>query len=303
MPSPFFSIIIPTNNSVRTLQNALDSIFNQSFTDLEVLIIDNLSKDGTTGMIKENCSRYPGIRFVSEKDQGVYDAFNKGLQIATGEWIYFLGSDDRLHHSEVLAKVFKKLQAQDFDLLYGNVLFANSKKPYDGQFDVEKLLERNISHQAVFYNRKVFDLLGGYLIRYKIMADWEFNLKCFFRAGFKEVFLDLVIADFATEGLSRQMDTLFLREVILYEKLQRMNAMDPGKYLKNISRYDSCWRLLRNAKISTGTELVSLSREQSVPGVFINMLNHQCRISPGLLKNGFISKTCMFMSWLVNQAK
>jgi glycosyltransferase involved in cell wall biosynthesis len=301
MPSPFFTLVIPTYNSARTLQNALDSIYNQSFGDFEILIIDGLSKDGTTDLIKDNAGRKTGIRFISEKDEGVYDAFNKGLMMAKGEWIYFLGSDDRLHNGLVLQRVFDKLKEQDGDLLYGNILFANNKKPYDGPFSFDKLLEQNISHQSIFYNKKVFILLGGYNTRYKIMADWEFNLRCFFRGPIKEIFLDLVIADFAVEGISTQMDVLFLREVLIPEKLRRMNIIDPGQYLGKISRYDSCWRLLRNAKIRTKEELVRFTQGQSIPKVFLNMLSHQVKISPGLLKNGFISKSCMFMSWLASR--
>jgi Glycosyl transferase family 2. len=264
-------------------------------------MIDGLSNDGTIDLIKDNAGRNPGIRFISEKDQGVYDAFNKGLVMAKGEWIYFLGSDDRLHNTQVLQKIFDKLQEQDGDLLYGNVLFANSKKPYDGPFSFDKLLERNISHQAIFYNKNIFTLLGGYKIRYKIMADWEINLRCFFRGLFKEIFLDLVIADFAVEGISTQMDVLFLREILIPEKLRQMNTLDPAQYLGKISLYDSCWRLLRNAKIRSEEELIRFAQDKSIPKVFLNMLSHQVKISPGLLKNGFISKSCMFMSWLANR--
>ncbi len=303
MPSPFFSIIIPTNNSVRVLQSALDSIYHQTFTDLEVLIVDNLSIDGTVEMIKENCQRNPGTKFISEKDQGVYDAFNKGLHLAAGEWIYFLGSDDCLHNKNVLQEVFEKLQDSEFDLLYGNVLFSNSKKPYDGRFNAEKLLEQNISHQAIFYNKRVFEKLGLFKIHYRMMGDWEFNLRCFFREGFKDFFLDLIIADFGIEGISRQMDILFLREVLIHKKLQRINSQDPRKYLKRLPLYDSCWRLLRNANVRTSEELLGLSNGQSVPKILRNMVEHQQKISPGLLKNGYISKTCMFFSYLLNRAK
>jgi len=303
MSSPFFSIIIPTNNSARTLQNALDSIYHQTFHDFEVLIVDNLSIDGTTEIIMENCRRQPGIRFISEKDQGVYDAFNKGLRLAVGEWIYFLGSDDHLYHENILKEVFEKLRASDFDLSYGNVLFSNHKKPYDGRFNAEKLLEQNISHQAIFYNKRVFEKLGEFQIRYRIMGDWEFNLKCFFREGFKDFYLDLIIAEFGVEGISRQMDILFLREVLIHKKLQRINTTYPRKYLNRLSLYDSWWRLIRNAKVRTSEELMELSNGQPVPKPLLNMLNHQRRISPLLLKNGYISKSCMFLSYLLNRAK
>jgi glycosyltransferase involved in cell wall biosynthesis len=301
MPTPFFSIIIPTFNSARTLQNALDSLYHQDMTDYEILIIDGQSRDNTLEIISKNAATKPFIKFISERDDGVYDAFNKGLQIASGTWIYFLGSDDRMHDSNVLRKVYEKIQKQYCDLIYGNVLFANSKLPYDGLFSKEKLLSRNISHQAIFYNINVFRRIGIFNTRYKIMADWEFNLRCFFCEGFSEVYLDLIVSDFALEGLSTQTDVLFLREILIPANIVMMNSITGWRYFRDIIKYDECWRLLRNSKIRTVSDLKSYSGGMKLPKILIKMLNHQRKIATGLLKNGFISKTCMFMSYLTNR--
>jgi glycosyltransferase involved in cell wall biosynthesis len=301
MPNPFFSIVIPTFNSARTLQNALDSLYHQDMTDYEILIIDGQSRDNTLEIISKNAATKPSIKFLSEKDDGVYDAFNKGLQIASGEWMYFLGSDDHMHDSTVLRKVYEKIQKQPCDLIYGNVLFPNSKRPYDGPFSKEKLLRRNISHQAIFYKKNIFHRIGVFNTRYKIMADWEFNLRCFFHQGFSEVYLDLTVSDFALEGLSTQTDVLFLREILIPANIIRMNSIGGRRYFRDIIKYDECWRLLRNSKIRTVSDLISYSGGLKLPKILINMLNHQRKIATGLLKIGFISKTCMFMSYLTNR--
>lgn len=301
MPTPFFSIIIPTFNSTRTLQNALDSLYLQHMTDFEIVIVDGLSHDNTLEIITKNTRVNPFIKFISERDDGVYDAFNKGLKLATGEWIYFLGSDDRLHDSTVLQKIYDRIREQPCDLIYGNVLFANSKRPYDGPFNKEKLLTRNISHQAIFYNRSVFRQIGVFNARYKIMADWEFNLRCFFRHSFSEKYLDLTVSDFALEGLSKQTDVLFLREILIPENIVWINSTGVRPYFRDILKYDGCWRLLRNAIIRSIPELISVSSGLDIPMPMLNMLKYQSKIPIRLLKNGFISKSCMFMSYLSNR--
>src|ERR1700744_4382606 len=106
MASPFFTIIIPTFNSEKTLQNALSSILSQNFTEFEILIVDGVSNDNTIKIVKENIEKDKRIRFISEKDNGIFDAMNKGIELSLGEWLYFLGSDDRLHNSSILRSVF-----------------------------------------------------------------------------------------------------------------------------------------------------------------------------------------------------
>jgi len=147
MNSPFFSIIIPTYNSEATLQRTLNSILEQLYSNFEIVIVDGISKDNTIAIIQTNASKDNRIKFSSEKDNGIYDAMNKGIHNAGGEWLYFLGSNDYLANNNVLKQVAENIQNYNGHFFYGDVLLKGKK--YDGEFNLEKLLQKNISHQAI----------------------------------------------------------------------------------------------------------------------------------------------------------
>jgi len=203
--SPKVSIIIPTFNSVVFLAKSLTSVLSQSFRDFEIVIVDGVSKDETIALIEPFAENDPRIRYISEKDKGIYDAMNKGIALARGEWLLFLGSDDHLHDDDVLLEMSQHLTGS-LDLVYGNVLicgdvdWARDGHIYDGEFTAGKLVERNISHQCIFYHKRVFQIHGQYDLRYKVCADWEFNIRIFRQCRKKHV--DVVVADFYSGGLS-----------------------------------------------------------------------------------------------------
>ena len=210
-----FSIIIPTYNSGNTIVNALNSIYSQSFTQLEIIIIDGLSTDNTIEVVKTFAAKDNRIKWISEKDSGVYDAMNKGVDLADGQWLYFLGSDDTLYDTNVLHKVYNIINSdQDhFEILYGNVMSRALGTSYDGEFSRKKILEKNICHQAIFYKNTVFKEVGYYNVKYKIAADYEFNMRCFFNNRLKIKYADLIIAHYFDAGLSsRSYDALFYTE-------------------------------------------------------------------------------------------
>jgi glycosyltransferase involved in cell wall biosynthesis len=171
------SIIIPTFNSEKVLAAAIQSVLSQSFTDFEVLIIDGISTDDTLNIAKNYADSR--IKIFSEKDKGIYDAMNKGIERASGEWLYFLGSDDVLFSPQSLENVFGKYYLSDTKIVYGNVQFKLNKAIYDKKFSYFKLYDKNICHQAIFYRKQVFKQVGKYQTQYKALADWVFNMKCF----------------------------------------------------------------------------------------------------------------------------
>lgn len=196
---PKISIIIPTYNASKTLSSALESILEQTFTDYEILIIDGMSSDNTVELV--NSYQDERIKIISEKDSGIYDAMNKGIQLAKGEWLYFLGGDDRLYDNEVLEKVSQWFD-QDFDILYGNVIFSISQKLYDGKFSKLKLIEKNICHQAIFSKKSVFNKTGLFNIEYKALADWHFNMKWSSNPSIKNKYINQIIAYYYEDGYS-----------------------------------------------------------------------------------------------------
>jgi glycosyltransferase involved in cell wall biosynthesis len=119
--SYFFSIIIPTFNSAEYIRLALESCVIQTYKAFEVVVIDGVSDDNTLDVVGDfqGCLN---LKILSEKDNGIYDAMNKGIQMSRGEILYFLGSDDQLHDETILQEIFNVFNiGRHFDVVYGNV--------------------------------------------------------------------------------------------------------------------------------------------------------------------------------------
>jgi glycosyltransferase involved in cell wall biosynthesis len=203
--SPFFSIIIPTYNSANTLGKAINSILNQTFKSFEVIIVDGVSTDTTLQIL--SALKDDRIKIFSEKDEGIYDAMNKGIKKAEGNWLYFMGSDDELFDENVLQQVqhFITHYKRKAHVFYGNVLtrgtsiWAKDNQVYDGYFDLKKIIQKNICHQAMFYNKEIF-VHHLYNKDLKVCADYELNLKLFNKYNF--AYIDRIIAIFNSGGES-----------------------------------------------------------------------------------------------------
>lgn len=209
MHYPKVTIITPSFNCAATIEACLRSVAEQSYTYKEHLIIDNASTDGTVEIVSAYASRHQHIRLISESDKGIYDAMNKGIDRCSGEWVYFLGSDDTFSDTSVLAWFFETSMAEN-DIMYGNVLWGNSGSVYDGEFSPVKLMEKNICHQAIFFRREVFERLGMYDLRYKSLADWVFNMIWFCRDDIRSIYRERVVAVYNPEGFSsRYQDNTF----------------------------------------------------------------------------------------------
>lgn len=199
--SPKLSIIIPTYQAVAYLAVCLESIRAQTFENYEILVMDGGSTDGTIPL----AMKYH-VHLFAEKDKGIYDAMNKGISKAQGEWLFFLGADDRLAHPKVLETIFSNPLKPG--LIYGNVWLEKSQTTYGEAFDFELLASKNISHQAIFYHKSVFKKLGLYDISFKYLADWDFNLKCFGgKRKIKTHYLPETIAHFSEAGTSNHQST------------------------------------------------------------------------------------------------
>lgn len=206
-----FSIIIPTYNSAQTLKRALESVLQQSYQNFEILILDGLSADETVKIAESYTDSR--IKIHSEKDAGVYDAMNKGIDKSVGEWLYFLGSDDVLYNDEVLLKVANFIHSVTADVVYGNVKTVYDLDPslaneiYDGKFYTGKLFVQNFCHQSIFYKKTLVTKVGYYNLSYPILADYDYNLRAWKVGKFK--FINLIVAEFAYGGLSANADLSF----------------------------------------------------------------------------------------------
>lgn len=221
---PFFSVIIPTYNSEKRLSDCLESIINQTFQNFEIIIVDKFSSDDTFLVVEKYKKTHFNIIWISEKDNGIYDAMNKGIRIVKGEWIYFLGSDDRLYENTSLEKIANSIHQGKPDMIYGNVqiegksVWAEEHQIYNGEYTLEKLTRSNICHQAAFYKRESLASIGGFNIEYNICADWDINLNFF--SNYKIQYTDQIIAFFCSSGISSFAKDKFLENDIVL-KLQQ----------------------------------------------------------------------------------
>lgn len=191
------SIILPTYNCANKVRRAVDSIVGQSFTDWELLVMDGLSTDGTTEIVISYND--PRIQLISEKDNGIYDAMNKGILSAQGEWLYFIGSDDYLFNDTVLEQVFSETISQ-YDVIYGDV-DSDLPSQYSGEWSIKKL-SANRCHQGIFYKKELFSRLGLYNTEFKVFADFAFNLSWFCNKSVMHKFIPIKIAHFDLGGVS-----------------------------------------------------------------------------------------------------
>ncbi len=196
------SIITVVYNGVKTLEQAIQSVLNQTYTNIEYVIIDGQSTDGTIDIIekyKDKISYY-----VSEPDQGIYDAMNKGLATVSGDIIGILNSDD-WYDPNAVEYVMDCFADNDTDIVYGGFKHVES----DGIISSVKTMapltdlwyEILICHQAAFVKREIYKKMGVYSLDYKIAADYEFFLRCYSKRV-KFTYLEKELVYFRFTGIS-----------------------------------------------------------------------------------------------------
>ncbi len=201
------SIITVSYNSEKTISDTLESVKNQNYSNIEHIIIDGESKDSTLQILKS----YPHIsKIISEKDEGIYDAMNKGIKKASGDIIGILNSDDIFENDNIVSEVIKKFEDLDIDALYGNISYFATENPLEiRRFWKSKpyyecfFEDGNVPpHPTLFVKKNVYDEIGVYKIKYKIAADYEFMLRMLKIHKYKSFFWDRTIVKMRLGGIS-----------------------------------------------------------------------------------------------------
>lgn len=206
--TPLISVITPTLNPGRCLQTAIDSVVQQTAPCWEHLVVDGGSQDGTLNLLKSA----EHMRWTVSPGAGVYGAMNRAIGLARGQWLYFLGADDSLHAADVFERVRPTLGGP-YDVVYGDVISDRFGGRYGGKFDLARLYDVNICHQAIFLHRRVFESVGLFDERYSTQADWDHNIRWMTAPGIRSIWVDLVIANYADGGRSsRGADPDFMRD-------------------------------------------------------------------------------------------
>lgn len=201
------SIIVPTFNSRASIARCLQSIAQQTFTDYEVVMQDN-SSDDTRAIVQSFQQERQDVvlHWRSEPDSGVYDAMNKAMRRCNGEWVLFLGSDDELADEHVLNRMLSSAPPGNVGVLYGDVRivgdtpWAKDGTIYDGSFDLQKVLVKNICHQAMFYRASLLRDVGTFNPAYRVCSDWDLNLRCWSKMEF--LYRKVTVANFYAGGAS-----------------------------------------------------------------------------------------------------
>ena len=199
------SIITATFNSEKTLQDTLDSVLRQDYRNIEHIIIDGGSMDSTVDIIRAYASKTTShsVKWVSEKDRGIYDAMNKGIAMATGDVIGILNSDDYFTSYDVVSKLAKPFEDETLDAVYGDIHFI-----HDGEPDkVTRYYSSKIfspfwvrfgfmpAHPSLYVRKEIYDKVGLYKLDYKIGADFEMVVRMFHVHKIKAHYINM---DFVT---------------------------------------------------------------------------------------------------------
>ncbi len=201
--NPLISIVTVCYNSADTIARTLDSLRSQSDKRFESIVIDGGSTDATPDIV----TQYGDVvtYFVSETDRGIYDAMNKGIRQAKGDYIAFLNSDDA-YLDQTIAKVIGKIESSSSDVVYGNLIkervfgnevFTRVEKPV--LENMEKTM--SIFHPATFAKKELFDMHGGFDTRFKLAADYQWLLKVYL-ANSRFEYVDESLALFSVGGAS-----------------------------------------------------------------------------------------------------
>jgi Glycosyltransferases involved in cell wall biogenesis len=182
--SPLISIIVAVFNGAKTLQQCIDSVAQQSYANKELIIIDGGSKDGTVALLEANHEKI--TYWISEPDRGIYNAWNKGLSQAKGEWICFLGADDYFWDAQVLERMSVALQnvPPDVRLAYAQIMLLNNngENLYPLGEPWGKVKERFkqglcLPHPGVMHRRSLFERNGKFDESFRIGGDYELMLR------------------------------------------------------------------------------------------------------------------------------
>tara|TARA_R110002096_G_scaffold256795_1_gene450106 strand:+ start:12264 stop:13046 length:783 start_codon:yes stop_codon:yes gene_type:complete len=224
------SIITVTYNNLEGLKKTVDSVHSQTWKDYEFIIIDGGSKDGTANYLKSLSNKID--YWVSEPDNGVYQAMNKGIKKATGDYLIFLNSGDHFYNNNVLKKNINHLGKSDiiyFDLQVINE-DENYIKEYPSVLSFAYFVKDTLPHPATFIKKELFDKIGLYDESLKIVSDWKFFIDAICKNNITYKKMDSVLSTFYLDGMSSNPNN---KSVIVNERLGILNS-EYGAFIQDL---------------------------------------------------------------------
>lgn len=204
---PTFSIITVVYNAESVLEPTLQSLFSQTCTDYESIIVDGNSTDGTLAIV--NKYRQHISKLLSEPDKGIFDAMNKGIKLATGKWLYFLNAGDKFASDNILQVIKDNYLADEKKIVCGKVqVVDNIKHITHNQFyprfkvqgnNFRKMFVSALCHQSLFITRDAYNMAGGFNANFKVFADFDTVIKIL-QKGYQLNYIDKLIGFYDING-------------------------------------------------------------------------------------------------------
>jgi len=249
---PLISIITVNLNDFEGLKRTMISVFEQTFKEFEYIVIDGGSTDGSKEYIEQHTD---GIDFwVSEKDSGIYNAMNKGIKAANGEYLLFLNSGDHLFNSEVLNENNQYLKF--YDLIYFNIQVVNKDLKeiisYPFPLHFANFYYGTLCHQSTLIKRNLFDKIGLYDEQLRIVSDWKFFILAVFKYNCTYRKINDILATYYLNGISSDPKNLAL----LSEEKKEVLSTDFKAFLPEIQELYKLQTLIQNLKKSRKIKLL-----------------------------------------------
>jgi glycosyltransferase involved in cell wall biosynthesis len=209
------SVITSVFNGEKTIEDTILSVLNQDYSNFELIIVDGLSKDSTIKIVQKYAETDTRIKIISEKDKGIYDAFNKGILNSSGDIIMFVNADDFLFPN-ALDSINKNFNIQLNDLFAGSLSMINEVDNYNKNIFRSKIPKHSLTNPVILtigicFNRKVFEKIGYFDITYRVCADVDFIYKCLNNQA-KIQYSDILLSYMREGGISSNYKFEFLKK-------------------------------------------------------------------------------------------
>lgn len=254
------SIVSINRNNAAGLEKTLQSVAAQTFKEFEYIVIDGASTDGSVEVIKRYESRFAHLKWVSEPDSGIYNAMNKGLRMASSEYVQILNSGDGLASNEVTERMLEALEKEgNPSILYGNMIkcFPDGRRLTDKCFAGQEItmLEMfvgTLNHNPAYIRRDLFEKYGYYDEGLKIVSDWKWYLQAIILGGEQPQYVDLDVTLFDMEGISETNKELMQteRKMVLEQLFPRTILADYEQYafpidqIRRLQRHPWAYKLV-----------------------------------------------------------
>ena len=214
---PLVTIITIVSNNVQTIRNAIQSVAYQDYGNIEHIVIDNCSTDGTLEAVNEQVKDLSLV--ISEPDKGIYYALNKGIELSHGEIIGFLNSDDVLKNRNVITTIVSELKLSKSDAVYGDLQYFSKKLPNkisriwrSGNYSKHKLEYGWMPPHPTFYTYKdLYIKYGLFDVSYQISSDYDMMLKLLYQNNLRAKYIPKVLVKMQSGGISNSLQSLKLK--------------------------------------------------------------------------------------------